>query len=69
MTGAKGLKGSRNLILMLTRSFISSLLGSARMLLFPRALGPHSNLPWKRPMTLPATRSSTILVWSLFSSE
>ena len=49
-SGAPGRKGSRNLIFVFTRSFILAFLGSASMLLLPRALGPHSNRPWNQPV-------------------
>ena len=43
--GANGRNGSLNLIFVFTKSFISADLGSANMLRFPKARGPHSNLP------------------------
>src|SRR3989344_2447499 len=49
--GAKGRYGSLNFILLLTISFIEALLGSARILRCPKALGPHSNLPSNQPTT------------------
>ena len=58
ITGANGRNSSRNLILEFTLSFISAFLGSARMLLLPKARGPNSILPWYQPTTFPSYNSS-----------
>ena len=51
--GANGRYGSRNLIFVLTMSFMSARRGSARMLRLPSARGPHSKRPCAQPTTLP----------------
>ena len=56
---ANGRNGSRNLILALTMFFISARRGSAMMLRFPSARGPHSNRPRNQPATRPCVRPST----------
>ena len=48
--GAKGLKLSLNFIFLFKISFIFGFLGSARIDLFPKALGPHSHLPLNHPI-------------------
>ena len=47
-------------------SFISGREGLAKMLLFPKALGPHSILPWNQPTILFSERSFATFLISSF---
>ena len=52
ITGANGLKYSLCFTLVFNISFILGLDALDKMLLDPKALGPHSILPWNHPTTL-----------------
>ena len=58
--GAKGLKLSLNFILRFKFFCIEGDLGSAKIDLFPNALGPNSILPWNQPTIFWFAKASAV---------